>query len=51
MREPFTTFNAASAFYGVQRYKINVATLAAGAYWVELVVDDVKMTKRLVVSI
>ena len=46
MRKPVTTFNAASAFNGVQRFEINVATLAAGTYWVELVVDDVKMTTR-----
>ena len=51
MRKPVTTFHAASAFSGVLLYKINVATVAAGACWVELVVDDVKMTKRLVVSI
>ena len=50
MRKPVTTFNAASAFRGVLLYKINVVSLAEGAYRVELVIDDVKMTNRLVVS-
>ncbi|WP_207494147.1 M36 family metallopeptidase [Aridibaculum aurantiacum] len=50
MGKPITTFNASSAMSSVQRYEVNVSTLPAGTYWVELIVDDVKMTKRLVVN-
>lgn len=50
MGKPISTFNAASAFNGLQRYEINVSSLPAGTYWVELVVDEIKMTKRLVIN-
>jgi extracellular elastinolytic metalloproteinase len=50
MGKPVTTFNAASAYNSVQKFDLNVAGLPAGTYWIELVVDDVKITKRLIVT-
>ena len=48
--KPVSTLNAASAYNGVQRYEVNVAALPVGTYWIELVVDEARVTKQLVIS-
>ena len=50
MGKRIATFNTTSAYSGIQRYEVNVATLPAGTYWAELVVDDVRMTKPVVIN-